>query len=117
MSRTFRAAIAPSWGARTSPAAWSESTYSPRTRRSTLDEYIAKEAGTGQVQELTLDGRRAALLPSVNSSPACALNVETEFGYIVVTRNILDSHPPRDQWCDGIEDMMRIFLRYLPEGA
>ncbi|QNG19852.1 DUF3558 domain-containing protein [Rhodococcus triatomae] len=84
---------------------------------SMLDEYIAKEAGTGQVQELTLDGRRAALLPSVNSSPACALNVETEFGYIVVTRNIFDSHPPRDQWCDGIEDMMRIFLRYLPEGA
>lgn len=82
----------------------------------TFDSYLEKEAG-GDLREYELDGRRAVALRNPGTVANCFLTVETSFGFVTLTRRLSGSTAPREQWCDGIDDMMRVYLQYLPEGA
>ncbi|WP_072738905.1 DUF3558 domain-containing protein [Rhodococcus triatomae] len=83
---------------------------------STYDEYVAKESES-ELHEYDIDGRRAVTKHVGSRGGNCILTVETSYGTLGVTRDLFDSELPREQSCDGIDDMARIFLSHLPEGA
>ncbi|QNG20185.1 DUF3558 domain-containing protein [Rhodococcus triatomae] len=83
---------------------------------STFDEYVAKEAGN-DLREYELDGRRAVDLRMRSSGINCTLTVEIGIGIFALTRDLFERDMTREQWCDGMDDIARVFLNYLPEGA
>ncbi|QNG20821.1 DUF3558 domain-containing protein [Rhodococcus triatomae] len=84
----------------------------------TFDEYVERDerAGFTDISYADLDGRRA-MFKADRYIDNCVLTVETSYGALGITRDRFGTDTPPGQRCSGMDEMMRVFLHYLPEGA
>ena len=84
----------------------------------TFEEFVERDerAGFTDISYADIDGRRA-MFNADRYIDNCVLTVETSFGALGITRDRFGTDTPPGERCSGMDEMMRVFLHYLPEGA
>ncbi|SED15552.1 DUF3558 domain-containing protein [Rhodococcus koreensis] len=77
-----------------------------------------QEKSKDHATPIEINGRRALLKFNPEVRNSCDLSMETSYGMFGLTRSIFPDHAgpaPESEWCAGLEDIARIFERYIPK--
>ncbi|MFD4366809.1 DUF3558 domain-containing protein [Rhodococcus sp. NPDC058521] len=72
----------------------------------TFAEEVEKTAE--YAQPIDINGRNGLLEFNPSMKYACAVSLETDYGVLILSRNLFKAGAPESEWCAGLEDTARL---------